>query len=386
MYEDEPRDPLPSYEEVFGGDNERDEEECRKVFEEDTGYADIEECYEIEECDECLNSSYKGYRFCPKCGKPVIRTVSVAPEGKHKDQGLVNAVRVIGLILMLGCVAMLFFEICMVFWGMEEILDNIGRYSLGILFLVPMPAVLFWVSGIFAYGYYLFLVVATIVSFILLLYNSREGIMAMLRDKKVEAADDIPLYSVATLFAATIAINLIFNLLVTAAGSTPAVPEPLDELWMEWYSLLNASVWEEVICRVIYIGIPMMVVALCLKESGAWKRLFGHFEMNNAAVAFIIISAVIFAVAHVSSWDVFKIFPTFVSGLALGYLFVKYGVYASIMFHFLIDYLSSVEWVLGVGDRATMLLGSFLMFVVMLGVVFAVWYAVRAVKFVKERI
>ncbi|MCL1984753.1 MAG: CPBP family intramembrane metalloprotease [Methanomassiliicoccaceae archaeon] len=373
---DDPHDRVP-----------RNEKEFWDVFEEDTGYAEIEKGYGNEECDKCSESAYRGFSFCPKCGRPVVtRPANGVPAGStHKNQKLANTVRIIGLFLMLNCAAMLFFEMYTVFWGMDGIAAGIEHYSLGVLFLVPSPVVLFWVSGIFADSYYLFLVMAVTLSFVFLLYKSYRGIALVLKEN-TEAADDIPLYSVATLFAATIAINLIFNLLVTAAGSTPATPGPPAEPWMDWYSLLNASVWEEVICRIVYIGVPITIIALLLKEKEAWKRLFGHFELDNAAAVFIVISSLIFAAAHISSWDIFKLFPTFVSGLALGYLFVKYGVYASIMFHFLVDYLSSVEWVLGEGDTATALLGLFLIVVVFLGIVFVIWYTARVIKFVRAKI
>ncbi|MCL2143683.1 MAG: CPBP family glutamic-type intramembrane protease, partial [Methanomassiliicoccaceae archaeon] len=280
------------------------------------------------------------------------------------------------------CVAMLFFEIYAVFWTMDGISAGMGGYRLGILFLVPSPVLLFYVGGVAAKFYYIFLVTAVIVSFILVLYNSREGLLRVLRGD-TDRMDDMPMYGVATLFAMYISMNLILVLLVSSFGYDPASPEDPAEEWMLWYSLLNASVWEEVICRVLMIGVPLMAAGLALKEKGSWKRLFGHSEMDRFAVVFIIFSAVMFAYGHLSGWDLFKLIPTFVCGLALGYLFVKYGLYASIMLHFLVDYLSSFVWMFD-SVAADMLLSLFILSMVVLGAPFIVLYARRGISHLKK--
>ena len=47
-----------------------------------------------------------------------------------------------------------------------------------------------------------------------------------------------------------------------------------------------------------------------------------------------------FGFAHSFNWDLYKVLPAFLAGLAMGYLFLKFGLYAAIMFHFFTDYLS----------------------------------------------
>jgi hypothetical protein len=168
-----------------------------------------------------------------------------------------------------------------------------------------------------------------------------------------------------------------------ATGNEPGVPD-IGFPWQEQYSLLNASVWEEVLCRVLMIGLPLMIVGFLMNDRTSWKRLLGRFEMDNVAVLFIIISASIFAYAHLSGWDVFKLVPTFVTGLALGYLFVRFGVHAAIMMHFLIDYLSAPAWLLG-DDVGNMIVGLFFIVVIFLGAVLFAWYVQRSIRFVKER-
>ncbi|MDR0309243.1 MAG: CPBP family intramembrane metalloprotease [Candidatus Methanoplasma sp.] len=124
-----------------------------------------------------------------------------------------------------------------------------------------------------------------------------------------------------------------------------------EDILQEMYSLVQASVWEEVITRMVYIGLPIMVISLIItRRKESLKCLFGGFGMSWAAVVLIMISSVIFGFAH-SGWGyTWKIISTGISGTFLGYLFVRFGIYASILLHFLVDYLQSFLW-LGLGTE-----------------------------------
>jgi hypothetical protein len=65
--------------------------------------------------------------------------------------------------------------------------------------------------------------------------------------------------------------------------------------------------------------------------------------------------------------------PTFLAGLALGYLFLKYGVYASVMLHFFIDYLSFPMDVWP-GDTTDMIMWLLLLAFMALGAVYLLYY------------
>jgi hypothetical protein len=315
--------------------------------------------------------------------------IASRPEEPKKDDTLRKIVSIAGIIILIGCTAMLIFEIFALFWLFDDIWNGIEDYSLGIFFLVPLPAVLFYVSGVIAKFYLMFLFCAVIVSFALIMYYSLGGLSGLFKGdmKKVEAT---PLYSVVTLFAAYISITFILVFLVTAFGYDPVVPEDPDEEWMLWYSLLNASVWEEVVSRVLLIGLPLMVIGMAMNEKGSWKRLFGGSGLNNAAIFLIFLSGAFFAIAHVSEWDLFKVIPTFVCGLALGYVFVKFGLYASIVLHFLIDYSSSVTWIFGssladdLPTTAELMLTLFLLSMMVLGIPFIIRYAKRGIAYLRD--
>jgi len=334
-----------------------------------------------EPCDHCAESVEKGYSYCTYCGRPVddIRVNRSVTNG-GADSARATVIRVAGIVLVFACAAMLFFEIFTVFWGIGEIWPNLTKYSFGILVLVPSPAVLFYVDGIFAIMYYLFIVFGVIASFVFLMYKSRSG-LGELAKGKTEGMKEMPLYAVVTLFAATVSFNLICIAIVMMFDYTPASPAPM-ELWKELYSLMNAAVWEEVICRVALIGLPVMVAGLAADKKGAWKGLLGGVEVNRFTIILIFISSLIFSYGHVAGWDLFKMLPTFATGLALGYLFVRFGVYAPIMLHFLVNYMSSVSWVFG--DVGTVAVGFFMLSVVVLGAPFIVYYAVRGSRRLKE--
>jgi hypothetical protein len=330
-------------------------------------------------CDRCNECTVVGYRYCIKCGRPTGNG-EMRIEPAVRESGFVKAAKTFGLIVFILSVPYIFFEIFTMFWVMGDVLPNVS-YGVPLIYLTPSPEAIV-MYGFVAEIYYLFLVAAVLVSFLFILYESRDGIKEAL-GSKYKKLHDSPLFAVTALFAATVAFNVILNIFLSASGNEPGLPD-FGDPWKEQFLLLNASVWEEVLCRVLMIGLPLMIAGFLKSDKTPWKRLFGRFEMNNTAVFFIIVSAAIFSYAHLDGWDAFKLAPTFVTGLALGYLFVKYGVHASIMLHFLIDYLTAPSWVLG-NDLGDELANLFLFAVIFMGALLFVWYLQRSIRFVKER-
>ncbi len=153
------------------------------------------------------------------------------------------------------------------------------------------------------------------------------------------------------------ASNLFFNgaiigfifVVMGTASATPARLGPEAAAWDLAYIFLHASVYEEIIVRFLYLGVPLCIFTLAYKgfkkekilpKQDVLKTLLGGTDnFGNVEIALIIISALIFALAHVPSWDWYKAIPTFIGGLFMGYLFIKKGIHASIILHFAIDYL-----------------------------------------------
>jgi len=150
---------------------------------------------------------------------------------------------------------------------------------------------------------------------------------------------DSSLEGVAKLFMASIAFSVAYFLLLSMFGVEMNKPD-FDELSTSEliYSLFNASVFEELISRVLLIGVPLVVMGIALKwKSPHRKMLGGGLDLTPATFSLITISAIIFALAHAPGWDYWKVPQVLIPGFALGWAFVRYGLHASMLIHFSIN-------------------------------------------------
>ena len=164
--------------------------------------------------------------------------------------------------------------------------------------------------------------------------------------------------------------------------------------WNEYFLLANASVYEEVVTRFLFLGVPLAMGALALGSPPslpegprvpAWRHLLGgtlrwdsHRAMIAVAAIFVIASSVIFGLAHVPGWGWWKFLPTFVGGLAMGYLFVRHGILAAILFHFATDYLAAAAMLTASSLEAQLLVALLELVMLGLGLFFLAWYFVHA--------
>jgi hypothetical protein len=151
------------------------------------------------------------------------------------------------------------------------------------------------------------------------------------------------LYIVGTIFFAILTFDSIYAILLDLLHVQIITPDfPSQELWQLLQGLASASVWEELIVRVLYIGVPLLAIDLISKKVTDPKHYFlgGGFKLGTKELALLWISSALFAYGHIVSWDAWKIVPAWVAGIAFGYLFLRIGLYASIVLHFTFDYLS----------------------------------------------
>ena len=118
--------------------------------------------------------------------------------------------------------------------------------------------------------------------------------------------------------------------------------------------------------------------------NGMWGYfLGGGFRIGPLEAFFITGSALMFGLAHVAGWDLWKALPTFVAGLGFGYLFLKVGIHASILLHFAFDYLSLGEGLLpGAGYFDVLIIVLF----TIVGAFYFGHYTVQAVKWFREQL
>lgn len=150
------------------------------------------------------------------------------------------------------------------------------------------------------------------------------------------------------IFAAYIFFYAVYTSIIMYGGAQPSTPHVEEEpLWYFMFLMANAAVYEEIVTRLLFIGIPLFVVALAGGTKGKpllSSLIGGNQKIGSLAIFLLLFSSIIFGLAHVPSWDIYKVIPSIFAGLCLGYLFLKKGIWASILFHFSIDYFSAVSF------------------------------------------
>ncbi len=214
-----------------------------------------------------------------------------------------------------------------------------------IFIIIPQPVILFFINGYSLLAWYIFVVAALVASFLLMMIGERRLTLSAfsqaLHRFQAQTKSNSSAIAVAQLFCAILFFHTAYFIilyLLNISVHTPSIGSgALSELM---YYLARASVLEEIVVRIFFIGIPLLFLDLLTKKKKKIVNYFrgGNFDINLAAVVLILLSSAMFAVAHVFSWDYYKIAPTFVAGLAFGYLFLKKGIYASILLHFAFNY------------------------------------------------
>jgi hypothetical protein len=214
--------------------------------------------------------------------------------------------------------------------------------------------------------------------------------------------------AVAQVWMAVTFVQVAVILSLEAIGIQPSNPIQIDSrnTWVILFELANAGVYEEIAFRLLLIGAPMALGSLAIRlyeaargpegrllgaagqhVVGGWRYLFGGVlradspkETKVAAWGVLFASAAIFGLAHQPGWGWWKVGPTFVAGLGFGYLFLRHGIGASVLAHFVNDYFLALYFE-GVGGTGLELFLSLLFFgLAVAGAGFLVWYSIDAVR------
>jgi hypothetical protein len=217
--------------------------------------------------------------------------------------------------------------------------------------IIPFPTAVAEIGGDAMVGLFIFYAVAIVISIAWLLRDWRvagRGFHESLQDR-IPVPERSQVGLALQLLCVMILASIAWYMALAMAGvetSTPAFDE-MDR-WELGYSFAMASVYEELITRVLYIGIPMALIALSRHRPGWWKLFLGGKEnLDHLDWVLIAASGLAFGLAHAPGWDFWKVPPTLVSGLAFGYLFAKKGLAPAIVVHFAIDYTSMPYEVFG---------------------------------------
>ncbi|MGD1060511.1 MAG: CPBP family intramembrane glutamic endopeptidase [Methanomassiliicoccales archaeon] len=289
--------------------------------------------------------------FCPYCGRALNPAPSYSARVGLQNQSTIQTIRdigrAVGAYTSLGILALLLIDVGILIWSISVILPIAANPAHGttlyLLWPGPNPIVpLFALDGL-AFGFYHILIVVAITSsFIFMVYKSG---MPLRRELNLEMPKDghSPIYRITTIFLAVMSVNLIYTALILIFNVSVTTPGFSDmQLWQLLHAFAAASVWEELITRVLWLGVPLLLIDLAMRNRSKLRYYFlgGSRTFGRKELIFIWVSATVFSLGHIVYWDAFKLLPTFAAGIGFGFLFIRYGLYSCILFHFANDYLT----------------------------------------------
>ncbi|MFQ5907334.1 MAG: hypothetical protein ACE5JE_00680 [Thermoplasmata archaeon] len=188
-------------------------------------------------------------------------------------------------------------------------------------------------------------------------------------------------------------------------GFVPEAPPFFSEApdWFVLYSVVNAAVWEEFATRLLLIGLPMALGSFITRLpqvlsgtvahnpgrarylAGSLKYLVGRQVRAHSPRATLFVgaglalaSAAVFGYLHVPAWGAWKFVDTFLAGLALGYLFLRFGILASILLHLSVNSLGILFGLAGPDNLGgAFLIGIFYLVLLAFGAGFFAYYVMR---------
>jgi hypothetical protein len=355
-----------------------------------------------ETCDMCGARVPGRGRFCPYCGmvKPSSRVASTAYPPGWAHQGGAEAehraqyreppmpqrramVKTAIAITMLTFLLHFAFTVVMLVYGVGIVLPEIVLHEYGLYIVLWEIITVLTISGDGLGIYYLLLVGAILAS---VAYWFLTGLRGYLKELTMKAPSrkHSPIFEVCGLMFAILFLNTVVVLLIESFGGGVPIPMEDAEVWELLFVLANASVWEELVTRVLLIGVPMVLVDVVRSRIRSRKTSYilgGGFEFGMPEVALILISATVFGVAHVPSWGWWKLFPSAVAGAAFGYLFLRHGLATAIVLHFAFDYLSAPLLIFDNNLALAIVTGIGILVWLGFGALMAGYYIVRILEF-----
>lgn len=221
----------------------------------------------------------------------------------------------------------------------------------GIFVVIPLRVDLLYLTGEAAGVWYLLLAAAIAASFAWLAYRHGPGawgkLQVALQGGGTPTLDEPnAFFALGRVFATAVFVTIAVEIVATLFGQTPRTPVSLEEapLGANLVVLAHASVWEELVTRVLFLGLPLLVIHALGRgtvERPAYRYLLGgRFTIDGPALTLVFFQAAEFGLAHAPGWDLWKVPSAFIVGLGSGFLFLRYGLAASVALHFLLDYLS----------------------------------------------
>lgn len=289
-------------------------------------------------CPECDRCRALGYKFCIKCGESFAETAKV-PEHYIPDERdetynklVIPSMAVIAVCLIIGVILLLA--------NFGSVMDYVSHLDIDVFLFLPLYVKIAVITGAGAQIYWVFLAAALVACAFMFIYDSKD-VLRFGKEDHWEKTKKTPAFWLSMMLGSTLLVELMLTLIFQAIGLGIQIPKGLVDLTIEQalYLFTEAAVWEEVCFRMVLFGVPMMIIALGCRQKDFYRYPLGGFGVSRAGIVFLIISSLIFAYAHVGSWGIMKMFTVILGGLAMGYLYMRFGIHVSIMFHMINDYL-----------------------------------------------
>ena len=309
----------------------------------------------MDDCEMCQIWRERGAKFCSHCGKALDPVPQI---GKKNDFDILH------LFLLLTITVVVFIVVnnlvyCIVNFGgiSADISSNLKvavYVPLGIDDLVLTRLRGTAVSVIFALD---LVIIGVCLAYAV--YSFYRGYMNEQATGDTDYTEKTGLVGCSTILAVSLLLSVIYIMMTAVSGNAP------DTSWMSSFTdfemvfyLTRAGVIEEIMYRVFWIGVPMVVVALIVaRNSRCWQFLLGGFGMSKAAFILLVVSSVLFGLAHLNGWGWSKVPDAALGGLLFGYIYIQYGLYASILAHCANDVMSTIGYTIGTGVHSLALLG-----------------------------
>lgn len=267
----------------------------------------------------------------------------------HTTRGMLNHTEAVDEVVF-GTSIYLYLGLCIITLLVLSpgVLDYIQDRTSSLYIAIPRIIVLVDLTGVPLMVYFLLIVSALVLSFNALTKNGFTMYLRIMRGHEVppECSDADSFFgnALSTMIWAIFAYVFFayaFYIVLAVAGLSPLVPDLGDNTPGLVYSLSRAAVWEELNDRVLLLGVPLLVIDHIFRRGRTLKLrqyfLGGGMQFGYVESGAALFSAIMFALSHVEYWDFYKVAPTFVGGLFLAYMFMKFGLYASMMMHFTVN-------------------------------------------------
>lgn len=260
--------------------------------------------------------------------------------------------------------------------------DIMNEWEGAVLFIaVPVLIPVAVLSGYSLAVYYILVVAAILASCTWVFLTGWRGFIGELT-MKAKSREHSVLFDIGGFVTVNFFVSFFILIIATLLGAVDTEPPEMGTTSEMLYALANASVWEELIVRVLLLGVPLAFVDLARRrlKGRLYKYVLGgSIEIGAPELALVVASSTIFGFAHYDGgWGAWKILDAGIGGLTFGYLFLKFGLPSAIVLHFAIDYASMPTQVFGFSEAYEM----FIVFLWLgLGLIFTVYYIIRIGEF-----